>query len=296
MPNDVADYTSSVVVQSGSVSITGTPSVTIASGTVSISGTANINISSQSVTVNTNQPQTSLGNFVVPANGSNNAVYTLPAGCHAVGILVSSGALLSLSVAGITSGINYIGLTGIQSDQLTGYFVSPVLSVLDTQIRITGTTAATGGPTTVYAVAILDAEGVYVFDNRRQPVGTFLTDSGSNVINAANPLPAAPPLASAGGVGQQGTWTSSNVAASGVQNTPTSLLVANTNRRGVIIFSLMLGGPARIQINSAANTSIIVDLPSGAYWEMPSPVYTGQIWFNEPNAGQTGSVRVTELT
>lgn len=172
------------------VTISGTPNVNISSGTVSITGTPNINIQSQSVNLNTQQPQTLLGNFVVPNNGSNNATYNLPSGTHAVGIVVGgSGVLSTLKIVGVTTGIAYINLVGLSGNEIgPGYYVGPVLSILDTQVQITGVSPVGGGSTTVYSVAILDAEAVFVFDNGKEPVATILVDQTGAPLVAANPL------------------------------------------------------------------------------------------------------------
>lgn len=337
MATDLADYSQGVQVLGGSVSITGiatvtisgtpnvsisgtpnvnvanTPSVTISSGTVSISGTANINIAAQGVNLNTQQPQTSLGNFTVPNAGTNNVTYSVPAGTHAVGILVDNvnGGLQTLQVQGVTSGITYILLqapafVGV-GGQLIGFFISPVLSVLDTQVKITGICSASGvpvGPTKVYAVAILDAEGVFVYNNTGEPTAFYITDRGGNVLGTnaftggaqdpANSLPVV--VASA----KQTGYSASSVGPA--NNTPTTLLAANIARKGVTIYNNGVGGSGMFIYGNTAVTAgsggnAFVRIPVGGYYELPRvpTIYTDIIKCQSIDA-TSNSLLVVEWT
>lgn len=281
--------------------------VTINSGTVNatISGTPNINIQSQSVNLNTQQPQTSLGSFTVPSNGSNNSGnLNVPTGTHAIGILVDSGGLSQLIVTGVTSGIKYINL----SDQpppneisVTGYFVSPVLSVVDTQVVVTGSCRATQGPTVVRSVAILDAEGVFIFDNSREPAATFATDSsgtytgtvdGSGQPLATLPIVSTIPFLKTGG--QQGQWASTSISPPAAATTAFQILAANIARRGCLINAFINTG--QISILLASGQPRIVTLPVTGYWEMPSPINSGIVEGFTEIASVGGAVIATEIT
>lgn len=171
------------------VNIANTPAVTISSGSVSITGTPNININSQSVNLNTQQPQTSLGNFAVAAGpANNNAIYNVPTGCHSIGFMVTHNnfGINQLTVRGQTSGTIYFNVARSPTGgDLFGYFVCPVLSVLDTQVQVTAYTVGGEGPETVYSVAILDAEGVFIFNNQGEPAATYITDSTGNPLGTA---------------------------------------------------------------------------------------------------------------
>lgn len=280
--------------------------VTINSGTVNatITGTPNINIQSQSVNLNTQQPQQSLGNFTVPGpNGNNNSGnISVPTGTHAIGLTVDANALSSLSVQGVTSGINYISLIGSQGFPLTGYFISPVLSVLDTQVKVTGTTNATWapGPTVVRMVAILDAEGVFIFDNVTEPAAVKLISVGGNpyatagAIGQQDVLAVGIPLEKNSGVGQQGTWSSSQITIPAGNGVTTTLIAANTARRGLIVFCAASTGIVNIQRHTGAAN--IISMPVQSYWEMPSPITTEQLDFFTNQANTGGVMIVTELT
>lgn len=88
------------------------------------------------------------------------------------------------------------------------------------------------------------------------------------------------------------TATRSNVASSA---SSVAIAAANTSRKGLLITNdstqvlyLAYGATA------ASATSYTVQLAPGAYWEMPSPLYTGAmtgIW-----ASANGNARITELT
>lgn len=319
MAADVADYTQQVNIVGGTVSISGTatvsivgtptvqvagtptvnigntPSVTIASGTVSISGTPSINIQSQSVNLNTQQPQTSLGAFTVPNAGTNNATYNVPAGTHVIAVLVDTGngGLNSLAVQGVQSGVNYISLSAPafvgSGGQLIGLFMSPVLSALDTQVKVTGTCSATGvpiGPTVVRSVAILDSQGVFVYNNTGEPTALFLTDQQGNLLGTnqyQNGLLNSP----AGGVGgpivkglpvvvaapnARTGYTATSF--SPANNTPTQILASNTARRLVTLYVTGSGGTGyfvygNATITAGSGSNAFVKIPDGGYFELP---------------------------
>lgn len=197
MSNDVADWTSSVVIQSGSVTISGTatvqitgtptvqvtgtptvnvgntPAVTISSGTVTatISGSPNVNILSQSVTVNVNQPQTKLADLAFPNGVSTQTTAAVPAGTHSLGMWVdrTSPALTITQVKGHASGNIYYPPATANAPQISpGNGVEiPIDSTQDTTYDVTATA---GGATTVHVTAYLDTSVVYVANQPITPL------------------------------------------------------------------------------------------------------------------------------
>jgi len=143
------------------VTISGTPTVNINSGTVSISGTPSINILSQSVTVNVNSPGTALDNQTTAANtAATYGPYTLPAGTHAIGLVLTNQAAAFL-IQGNTTGQSY-GVYGVQGNGNilpAGYYVIPVSQASDTQIKLLLWTPA-GNAIHWYLSAILDSQVV----------------------------------------------------------------------------------------------------------------------------------------
>lgn len=88
------------------------------------------------------------------------------------------------------------------------------------------------------------------------------------------------------------TATLSNVNDSGSNQ---DLLAANANRLGVMIVNDSDQDLYLKYGNAATATSYTAVLPAGSYWEMPKPIYTGDIdgiWA----ADGTGAARITELT
>ena len=77
--------------------------------------------------------------------------------------------------------------------------------------------------------------------------------------------------------------------------TSQTVLAANTSRRGVLMVNTDANA-LRIKYGATASaSSFSVIISSGAYWEMPKPIYVGIIdglW----DADGSGSVFVTELT
>lgn len=122
------------------------------------------------------------------------------------------------------------------------------------------------------------------FDPTGNSAGSIL-GSGTSNIGDVDVATTVPPLAT--------TATLSNVndAASS-----TDLLVANTSRKGVILHNdsdqilyLKYGS------TDATTTSYTYEIAPQAHWEMPFPIYTGQlegIWA----ADSSGAARITELT
>jgi hypothetical protein len=89
-------------------------------------------------------------------------------------------------------------------------------------------------------------------------------------------------------------------AASGLTNvagavSSTTLLAANTNRKGALVFNdstanLFLG----LTSGTVSQTSYSAKIPASGLFELPWPVYTGQV--NGIWDAATGTARVTELT
>lgn len=86
--------------------------------------------------------------------------------------------------------------------------------------------------------------------------------------------------------------TLSNVAD---QDTNIQLLASNADRRGVILHNDSPGILYLKYGTTASITSYTVKIAADGYWEMPMPIYTGQIdgiW----TSAASGSARITELT
>lgn len=202
---DIADWSSSVVVQSGTVTISGTatvqisgtptvsisgtptvnvgntPAVTISSGTVTanISGTPNINIQSQSVNLNTQQPMTALASLSFPANGrTTQTTAAVATGTHAIALENAAiAALTNLVVKGHTTGVQYFpfpanggaslpAVTLFQSVQL----VIPVDSTQDAQFDVSGTNPSASNAVAIRVTQILDTQAVWVQSDQGMPV------------------------------------------------------------------------------------------------------------------------------
>jgi len=75
----------------------------------------------------------------------------------------------------------------------------------------------------------------------------------------------------------------------------TSLLAANTNRRGATVFNDSATAGLYLKLGTAASaTSFTVLIPPNNYYELPDPAYTGivhGIW-----TAAVGDARITELT
>lgn len=247
-------------------------------------------------TTSTVQLQDNLGSFVVPLNGSNNSgSVALVAGTNAVALLVGSSGLNTLQVQGVQTGQNYLNLTASgMGAGLAGYFVSAVISAIDTQVKVTGTTGAAQGPTTVWMAGLHGVQAVFVFDNQREPAAAVITDTSGNPLGGslfaggqqppANSLPVVPAVPT-------GTWTKTVVA---VPNSGTAtLLAANASRRGVVIDANQGSGVIGVGLDTS---NAIVFLPVNGYWEMPSPITTAQLVILTTAVGQGGNIIVYEIT
>ena len=85
-----------------------------------------------------------------------------------------------------------------------------------------------------------------------------------------------------------GTLTSVNSLATSAQ-----LLAANTARKGVIIRNTDANS-LYVHYGTTATADAAVEIPTGAMWEMPSPIYTGRIdgiWA----ADGSGAAKILEL-
>ena len=87
-----------------------------------------------------------------------------------------------------------------------------------------------------------------------------------------------------------GTATLSNVSSSASNGT---LFATNADRIGVLVFN---DSTAVLYLKygaTASSSSYSIKMEAGSYWEMPQPIFTGQIdgiW-----ASANGAARVTEL-
>lgn len=87
----------------------------------------------------------------------------------------------------------------------------------------------------------------------------------------------------------------STVSQKTVTSTVISLLSANTSRSGLIIYnnsakSVYIGYSNAVTV---ANASIII--PANSFWELSSPVYTGEVWAIAAT-GQTATLNITEFS
>lgn len=176
MANDVADFTSSVVIQSGTVTISGTasvsivgtptvsisgtptvnvgntPAVTINSGSVTatISGTPNINIQSQSVTVAVNLPWRAVGSKTTVSPGADSfTTSAVGTGAQTLQILIEGGSLTALTrikVVGGTTGTVYEDQTAGVSISITGLVTLPIQPAADSTYTISWVSSS-GSPT-----------------------------------------------------------------------------------------------------------------------------------------------------
>lgn len=132
--------------------------------------------------------------------------------------------------------------------------------------------------------------GVAAFTHVRLRLSTAISGSGTVTValigqalpDATNPNP---------GVVRAATATLTNVASSG---TNVTLLAANDIRIGVIMFNDSTSNVDVKYGTTASATSFTYEVFAGAHWEMPQPVYAGQIDCIWDSAN--GSARVTELT
>lgn len=89
-----------------------------------------------------------------------------------------------------------------------------------------------------------------------------------------------------------GSSSVSSVAATAVN---TTLIAANTARRGAMVFNDSATATLFLKLGATASaTSYTVQIPPNNYYELPSPVYTGivdGIW-----SAAVGDARITELT
>lgn len=111
----------------------------------------------------------------------------------------------------------------------------------------------------------------------------FGDDGTARDVSATYPLPVLPASAATG--------TLSSVAASA---TSVTILAANANRRGALIFNDSTSILALAFASTASLTAFTVELPANGLYEMPPSNYSGVvsgIWVSA-----TGSARVTELT
>lgn len=138
--------------------------------------------------------------------------------------------------------------------------------------------AITAGAGTI--IAADDIAGVFW---QRVKVG-FGADGSASDVSGTNPLPVRP------GACSTATLSNVNDSASNV-----TLLISNASRLGVMIVNDSTQTLYAKYGATASLTSFTVAIEPGGYWEMPSPIYTGQIdgiW----SADASGAARITELT
>ncbi len=85
----------------------------------------------------------------------------------------------------------------------------------------------------------------------------------------------------------------STISQKTVTNTASKILNANVNRAGLIVNNT---GTKSVYIgynNLVSQTINSVIIPSGGYWELVTPVYTGELWSITANA--TATLNITEF-
>lgn len=117
------------------------------------------------ISASINAPQVLLGSLSVPGdNGVHNQSFILPAGTHdvAVGGTAFAGLLVSLTIVGDQSGLNYLSISGALAANLVGgIFRAQILSSLDSSVTVSATKSS-GLTITLSVVAILDPTVVQV--------------------------------------------------------------------------------------------------------------------------------------
>jgi len=78
-------------------------------------------------------------------------------------------------------------------------------------------------------------------------------------------------------------------------NTSQQLKAANSSRIGLVLTNTDANSVYVNYGSAASSTAFVVAIPSGAYWEMPTPIYTGTLYATWAADG-TGSLIGTELT
>jgi hypothetical protein len=161
-------------------------------------------------------------------------------------------------------------------------------------LQVTSITGVTWAGTPVIATGAANAE--QMFDAAlegvswvRVRVTTAQTTNGMTVVTQPGGLAFSPSVSAITPPAATGTLSSVSGATAS-----TTLLSANANRKGALFFndstaSLFLGFTA----GAVSQVSYTVKIGPGALFEIPVPLYTGQvngIWDNA-----TGAVRVTEL-
>jgi uncharacterized membrane protein len=130
--------------------------------------------------------------------------------------------------------------------------------------------------------------------------GSGVTDSQTLRVVLPTDQPAIPVTDNNGSITVDGSVNINGASTSSVTSVNASvsnvlLLAANANRKTAIFFNDSTLDSLRLKLGSvASNTSFTVLIDAGGYYELPNPVYTGQIdgiW-----SGATGAVRITELS
>lgn len=87
--------------------------------------------------------------------------------------------------------------------------------------------------------------------------------------------------------------SSANPLSNSLSNTASKIANANPDRKGMSIYN-----PLSVTVyidgrDTVTTSSYMFPLPSKLYYEMPAPIYTGEIWAVLPSG--TGSINVREL-
>lgn len=201
---------------------------------------------------------------------------------------VSEAGVVTFVVKNTTAGTAFTGAPVIvfeQSDDGTSW--APLAVTSNTTFATASSPLITAGAANAEQVFDAPLEGVNWV---RVRVTTAQTANGMTVITQPGGLAFSPSVSSI--APPPATGGLSNVTAATSSGT---LLAANVNRKGALVFNdstanLFLGFTA----SAVSQTSYTVKIAAGALFEIPWPVYTGQV--NGIWDVAAGAARITELT
>jgi Glycosyl hydrolases family 16 len=263
-------------------------SVSLNSNAASVSDTAvgNITISDMTypwrrATVGKSGGISVKGTWITPL--SLNVTANTPVNSSAVDVTDAGG--VSFIIKNTTAGTGFTGVPVMvfeQSDDGTSWAPLPVTSI---SLGTSSSPVMTAGAANAEQVFDAALEGVSFV---RVRVTTAQTANGMTVVIQPGGMPFSPVVSSIAPAPVTGTLT--NVAASASSVT---LLAANANRKQAIFYNdssanLYLGYTA----SAVSVTSYTIRIPASGYYEIPWPVYTGQV--NGIWDSAIGNLRITE--
>lgn len=206
---------------------------------------------------------TFLGSDTTTSGGTVTDTFNIPPATSYIEVQTVGGGLVSLTITGVQSGVQYLTPPPVANPAFGGLFKSNPIQLMDTQVTISATSRV-GNITTIESFAVSPPYG---------------SQNGT-------------PLISSGGVGQQGTWTPTSVVPPATSGTNFTIVAANPKRRGLTILADITTGSIYLLLASGA----IVILPVSGYWEMPSPVTTAAVQGQTRNINTGGNVFANEIT